>query len=523
MHRETNHGSVTHTGTDVLIIGAGPTGLMLGCELRRRGVDCVVVDRESRIDRRTRAVMVHAAGLEQFEALGLRAELEARGVPQQRISFHTYRGATHTIDFAGLDTAYPYYLNVPQPEVEAVLAAAYRDMGGTLIRSLRYERHTQEAGGVRAELTGEAGPHLITARHLVGADGAGSTVRERLGIEFPGVTYPMSYLLAEGTPAVPVDRGESAMYIGPAGAVSLLPLPDGLVRIAGPVSAAQLDRDTTVEVTEFQSTVDRLGFGSRLRLAEARRVAHYQVHERLADRFRTGGAVLAGDAAHLNSPAGGQAMNTGFGDAAALAWRLGRLLDGADPGPAGPGRGGPGPLDDYARERRAVAADVARTTGVLGLLDAMRDAVTPTAHQAVQDALSGLAEAWSQLYVTYPAADSDGVGPQERPHRDTYRLRPGARVPGHIPDPRRFTLLLPPGGDPSAAAWATGIPADTLSAGQTPRQAALLPVPAAVLVRPDGHVAAVLPESPGGRPSAGEHAERTEHAHHHDVIKGVAV
>ncbi|MFF3245340.1 FAD-dependent monooxygenase [Streptomyces sp. NPDC002870] len=518
MDRETNHGSVTHTGTDVLIIGAGPTGLMLGCELRRRGVDCLVVDRESRIDRRTRAVMVHAAGLEQFEALGLRAELEARGVPQQRISFHTYRGVTHTIDFAGLDTAYPYYLNVPQPEVEAVLAAAYRDMGGTLIRSLRYERHTQEAGSVRAELTGEAGPHFVTARHLVGADGAGSTVRERLGIEFPGVTYPMSYLLAEGTPAVQVDRGESAMYIGPAGAVSLLPLPDGLVRIAGPVSAAQLDRDTTVEVTEFQSTVDRLGFGSRLRLAEARRVAHYQVHERLADRFRTGGAVLAGDAAHLNSPAGGQAMNTGFGDAAALAWRLGHPLDGADPG-----RGGPGPLDDYARERRAFAADVARTTGVLGLLDAMRDAVTPAAHQAVQDALSGLAEAWSQLYVTYPAADSDGGGPQERPHRDAYRLRPGARVPGHTPDPRRFTLLLPPGGDPSAAAWATGIPADTLSAGQTPRQAALLPVPAAVLVRPDGHVAAVLPESPGGRPSAGEHAERTEHAHHHDVIKGVAV
>ncbi|HET6353422.1 FAD-dependent oxidoreductase [Streptomyces sp.] len=517
MHREKNHGSPTHTGTDVLIIGAGPTGLMLGCELRRRGIDCVVVDRETRIDRRTRAVMVHAAGLEQFQALDLRTELEARGIPQQRISFHTYRGARYTIGFAGLDTAYPYFLNVPQPEVEAVLAAAYRDMGGRLIRGLRYERHTEDADEVRAELTGDAGTYLVTAHYLVGADGASSTVRERLGVGFPGVTYPMSYLLAEGTPAVPVDRDESAMYIGPAGAVSLLPLPDGLVRIAGPVSAVQFDRDTTVEVTEFQSTVDRLGFGSTLRLAQARRVAHYQVHERLADCFRTGRAALSGDAAHLNSPAGGQAMNTGFGDAAALAWRLGHLFDGADPGPAGPGL-----LDDYARERRAVASDVARTTGVLWLLDAMRDAATPASHQAVEDALSGLAEAWSQLYVTYPAADSDGATGQERPHRDTYRLRPGARVPGHTPDPHRFTLLLPPGSEPSAAAWVTGIPEGTLSAGQTPRQAALLPVPAAVLVRPDGHVATVLTPPPGGRPTAGEHAERTGQAHHHDVSKGVA-
>lgn len=188
-----------------------------------------------------------------------------------------------------------------------------------------------------------------------------------------------------------------------------------------------------------------------------------------------------------------------------------------------PARPSPGPLDDYARERRAVASDVARTTGVLGLLDAMRDAVTPAAQQAVEDALSGLAEAWSQLYVTYPAAASDGAAAQERPHRDTYRLRPGARVPGHTPDPRRFTLLLPPGSEPSADAWVTGIPAGTLSAGQTPRQAALLPVPAAVLVRPDGHVATVLIPPPGGRPAAGEHAEHTRQAHHHDVTKGVAV
>lgn len=125
------------------------------------------------------------------------------------------------------------------------------------------------------------------------------------------------------------------MYIGPAGAVSLLPLPQGTVRIAGPVSPEALDRDSELSTRHFQETVDTLGFGPALRFERVDRIAHYQVHERLAERFTHGRTVLAGDAAHLNSPAGGQAMNTGFGDAWALAWRLDALLTGP-PAPSSP-------------------------------------------------------------------------------------------------------------------------------------------------------------------------------------------
>ncbi|MER5537738.1 FAD-dependent monooxygenase [Streptomyces mirabilis] len=495
------------TETEVLIVGAGPTGLMLGCELRTRGVDCLLVERGQEIDPRTRAVMVHAASLERFEALGLREQLEARGITQLRIGFHAL-GRSWALDFTDQDTSFPYYLNVPQPEVEAILADAYRDLGGHLVRGVRYEEHREQGGQVVARLRSETGAddRTVAARWLVGADGSSSSVRGGLGVAFDGVTYPMSYLLAEGEPVAEPSRDESAMYIGARGAVSLLPMPDGTVRVAGPVARQLLDRDAALEFDEFQNIVDALGFGDRLRLARVDRLAHYQVHERLAERFRVGRVLLAGDAAHLNSPAGGQAMNTGFADATALAWRLARLTRSVD--------GVPALLDDYARERRAAAAEVARSTGVLPLLDAMRGAsadgvehagttgadgsgmhAVAAAERTVREGLARLADAWSQLYLTYPRpAEDDANARAVLGDRDTHRLRVGARVPMHAPDPHRFTLLLPP--TPSASdvpgAAAAGLPPDTVIARQSPRQAAFLSRPAAVLVRPDGHVAAVL-------------------------------
>ncbi|MCP3821641.1 FAD-dependent monooxygenase [Streptomyces sp. A3M-1-3] len=488
--------------TDVLIVGAGPTGLMLGCELRARGIECTVVDAAPGIDRRTRAVMVHAASLEALEALGLRRETERRGLRQQRISFHVHHGAVHTVEFAGLDTPYPYYVNVPQPEVEEVLAEALAERGGRLVRGVRYDSHHEDPAvdSLRVELSGPAGELTVRARYLVGADGASSTVRERLGVGFPGVTYPMSYLLAEGEPLRRPDPDASSMYIGPGGAVSLLPLPGGVVRVAGPVSADSLDRGAAVSDAAFRSAVDQLGFGSVLRLRSVGRPAHYQVHERLAERFRSGRVVLAGDAAHLNSPAGGQAMNTGFADAAALAWRLARLVR---------GQGDDGLLGDYARERRRAAADVARATGVLDLLQAMRDAVSDDSRRAVQESLDGCPEVWSQLYTTYAAPDGGSTAPL--PRRETYRLDVGARLPGHLPAPDRFTLLHHPGIPPRSRQRPPHLPDGTLHGVLTTRQAAWLPAgAAALLIRPDRHVAAVVPaqEQPAQGPEVQPAAHR---------------
>lgn len=487
MHVDAQAQPVTGSETDVLIIGAGPTGLMLGCELARRGVDCTVVDQAGQIDRRTRAVMVHAASLEQLEDLGVREDVERRAVPQRRISFYTRDAAAFTIDFTRLDTPYSYYLNVPQPEVEEVLAETFTRLGGRLIRGLRYQAHREEGGQVIAELVGERGGVRSVSRYLVGADGAGSAVRQQLGVDFSGVTYPMSYLLAEGHPLVEPDRDESAMYVGPGGAVSLLPLPEGRIRVAGPASPELLARDATVSLDHFQSAVDQLGFGDKLRLAGAERLTQYQVHERLAGRFSVGRVALAGDAAHLNSPAGGQAMNTGFGDAAGLAWRLSHLLrdESRDL------------LADYARERRGFAAEVTRSTAVLGLLQDMRNAATDTQHAAIQDKLAGYAGVWSQLYAVYADERAADTGDA---HEQPSTLTRGSRLPRHVPDAERFTLLLRPGQRGPADPDALGDPRvarGSLVGELTTQQAARLPDgAAAVLVRPDRHVEAVLDDVP---------------------------
>ncbi|MFL1431941.1 MULTISPECIES: FAD-dependent monooxygenase [unclassified Nocardiopsis] len=386
---------------EVLVIGAGPTGLAVGCELRRRGTDVLVAEKAAGIDPRARAVMVHAGALEWLDGHGLRTRIESAGLRRDRIVFHvgtgtgagagTGTGESYTVDFTDLPTPHPYYVNVPQPEVERVLEEAYLGLGGRLLRGAAYTGHREEPGHLVAELAGpgQAGPVRVRARYLVGADGAGSTVRDRLGIAFPGTTHPAPYLLCEGTPgpATDVDPTGSAMFVGPAGAVSVLPLPGGRLRIAGPVTADVPDGDEALTLDAFRAAVDGLGFGDRLRMDTVERLARYRVHERLADRFRVGRALLAGDAAHLNPPAGGQAMNTGFADAADLAARLEDVLSGA---PAGV-------LDGYEAVRRPAAARVARSTRVADLLQAMRDAATGTERAFVRGALSGLAREWSQL------------------------------------------------------------------------------------------------------------------------------
>ncbi|WP_424217511.1 FAD-dependent monooxygenase (plasmid) [Streptomyces sp. BI20] len=481
---------------DVLIAGAGPTGLMLGALLRRLGVDVVLLEPRTGIDPRTRAVMVHAAALELFDTLGLHEALDARGVRCRRIDFHTPHterlGGPFRVDFADLagDTPFPHYLNVPQPAVEELLEAEFTARGGRILRGARLARFESGPHGVDAvAVDAEGAEPRFAARVLIGADGAGSTVRTALGVDFPGTTYPMSYLLAEGLPVLDPDPETSAMYVGPGGAVSLLPLPDGQVRVAGPVSAtAALDRETALDPELFRREVDALGHGDALRLARLDRTAHYQVHERLADTFRVGPVLLAGDAAHLNSPAGGQAMNTGFGDAWALAWRLAAMLGGA-PDTL---------LDDYARERRAAAAQVARTTAVLPLLTRMREADTPAARAAVDEALRGHAAAWSRLYPHHEPG-REGTGPEtvgaDLPAPAEHRLRPGARVPGHRPTLGRHTLLHRPGARPPAGEGPE-LPPGTLAAALTPGQLARLdrhdPEAVAVLVRPDGHVARLV-------------------------------
>ncbi|MFC4051530.1 FAD-dependent oxidoreductase [Actinomadura syzygii] len=335
------------TSTDVLVVGAGPVGLALAAALTSRGVDVVLVDRQAEGANTSRAAVVHARTLEVLEAVGVTDELVGRGVVVPRFTVRDGDRALLAIDFDGLPTRYPYTLMVPQDVTEEVLAARLRATGGEVRRGHEVVSLVQDGDGVTAATaTGET----VRARYAVGADGMHSTVRELAGIGFAGAGYAQSFVLAD----VRLDWGlrpdEVQLFFSPAGLVVVAPLPGGRHRIV----ATMDDAPERPALADVQALLDERGpRRSPGRVTEVVWSSRFRVHHRLADRYRAGRVLLAGDAAHVHSPAGGQGMNTGLQDAIALAPRLAAVLAGDAPAAS---------LDAYEAERRPVAEGVVRMT-----------------------------------------------------------------------------------------------------------------------------------------------------------------
>jgi 2-polyprenyl-6-methoxyphenol hydroxylase-like FAD-dependent oxidoreductase len=333
--------------TDVLIAGAGPVGLTLAASLRARGVEVVLVDKAAEAANTSRAAVIHARTLEMLQAIDVSEELVRRGLIVSRFTVRDLDQALLTIDFDGLPTRYPYALMLPQNITEGVLASRLAELGGRVHRPYELARLEQDGDGVIATMVGG---ETIQAAYVVGADGMHSAVREQTGIGFAGDTYGQSFVLADVHLDWEFDDSEVMLYLAPAGLVVVAPLPDGRHRIVATVDAApeHPDRDHIQALLEAR--------GPQKRPAQVKDVvwsSRFRVHHRLADRYREGRVFLAGDAAHVHSPAGGQGMNTGIQDAVALGVRLADVLrDGADERI----------LDDYEAERRPVAADVVAFT-----------------------------------------------------------------------------------------------------------------------------------------------------------------
>ncbi|TYB44703.1 FAD-dependent monooxygenase [Actinomadura chibensis] len=341
--------------TDVLIVGAGPVGLTLAAALTARGADAVLLDRRAEGANTSRAAVVHARTLEVLEDIGVSDELVGRGVIVPRFTVRDGDRALLTVDFDGLPTRYPYTLMVPQDVTEEVLAARLRAAGGAVHRGREVVSLVQDEDGVTATTsTGET----VRARYAVGADGMHSTVRELAGIGFAGAGYAQSFVLAD----VRLDWGlrpdEVQLFFAPAGLVVVAPLPGGRHRIV----ATMDDAPEHPALADVQALLDARGPRRRPgRVTEVVWSSRFRVHHRLADRYRAGRVLLAGDAAHVHSPAGGQGMNTGVQDAVALASRLAAVLAGDAPEAS---------LDAYEAERRPVAE------GVVAMTDRMTRAAT---------------------------------------------------------------------------------------------------------------------------------------------------
>jgi len=326
---------------DVLIVGAGPTGLTLAAALAQRGQRVRVIDRLDAGDNTSRAAVVHARTLEVLEPLGVTQTLVARGLHASRFTIRDRNHVLVPIAFDELPTPYPYTLMVSQAVTEEVLLDRVVQSGGQVQRPCAVVGLTQDDEGVTVTL--DDASHL-RARYVVGCDGMHSTVREQAGIGFPGAAYGESFVLADVHLSGSVPRDEVILYFSPAGLMVVAPLPGGVHRIVAPVD----DAPERPDASYVQSLLDSRGpDGESAQVRDVLWGSRFRVHHRVAETYRAGRVLLAGDAAHVHSPAGGQGMNAGILDAISLSEALARALAGQ-----------PEALDAYSAERRPVAREV---------------------------------------------------------------------------------------------------------------------------------------------------------------------
>ncbi|MEU4893381.1 monooxygenase [Streptomyces sp. NPDC044780] len=339
---------------DVIVVGAGPAGLMLSCELALAGVRTRIVERRTEPQRDSRALTLHPRSVELMDLRGLAPRFLALG--RTTPGWH-FANLETQLDFTALDSRHGYTLFLPQARTEQLLAERALELGVEISRGYQSTGVSQDADGVEVQVRGpNDGVETLRARYVVGCDGSRSGVREAAGIGFPGTEETMTGVL--GDFAV-VDAEPAALDEARARGVLVAPLEGGLTRLVylDPERMRTPSR-MPVSFPEFRTSLIRV-CGSDLGIAEPRWLSRFGNATRLADTYRRGRVLLAGDAAHIHFPAGGQGLNTGLQDAMNLGWKLAAEVNGWAP---------PGLLDSYEAERRPVGRAVTEDTEVQTLL-----------------------------------------------------------------------------------------------------------------------------------------------------------
>lgn len=339
--------------TQVLIVGAGPTGLVLAAELHRRGTAFRIIDKHPGVLEATKAAALHARALEYFRDLGVADRIVAEG---QRVDILTLRTGYRDrlgVDFrVSHDTRYPHMVDIPQARTEHILIDHLTDLGVTIERGMELTGLRQTGDGVEATVTVDGRTDTVVADWVVGCDGVRSPVRNLLGLEFPGADYADDWVLCDAELDWPLPRNEMTFSGDTEGIYGVFPLPGRRrYRLAYTQSRDDQGRPVEPDLADAQRAMARTGIDGTVLAAE--QFWTFNLAHRQAGAVRRGRVFLAGDAGHVHTPFGGQGLNLGVGDAVNLGWKLAEVCAGRAPAVL---------LDSYQAERHHVAAQVVTFT-----------------------------------------------------------------------------------------------------------------------------------------------------------------
>ncbi|MEV4115806.1 FAD-dependent oxidoreductase [Nonomuraea sp. NPDC049695] len=404
---------------DVLIIGGGPTGLTLACDLARRGVSCRVLDRAEMPSNASRAKTIQPRALEVADDLGVvdqvlrvgAVHVPTRHYDRERVVSEAVEAAVGMTD-PGVPYA-PVWLS--QPRFEQILRDRLAQLGGTVEWGATVTAVTQDSDAVEVTVRTATGGQRVRARYAVGCDGGRSLVREQIGARLEGVSYGDHRWWLGDVRIEGLDRHCQHLWMSPEqGILSLFPLP-GTDIWQFQASIPADDPDPVQPTLDLFRDVFAIRAGlPNVTITDASWLSLYKINVCLADRYRVGRVFLAGDAAHIHSPAGGQGMNTGIQDAYNLGWKLAAVLDGADPEL----------LDTYEQERRPVARAVLDDS--TSRLQAITRAAAKGDGSSAQRGLTG--DFTTGLTIAY----SDSPLTHHMPQSVQARVRPGDRAPDAV-------------------------------------------------------------------------------------------
>jgi 2-polyprenyl-6-methoxyphenol hydroxylase-like FAD-dependent oxidoreductase len=410
----------SHPDCQVLIVGAGPTGLILAAELIARGIRIRIVDKSDGVALESRAIGIHARTLEVLDMMGLADRFIERGQVVRHFRFYSQAWCLASLDFARCGSRFGFLLDLPQDDTQRLLRARLAELGGMIEQRAELIRLASGSDAVTATIRTPRGhTETITAGYVVGCDGAHSRVRHELGLSFDGHPYPQDWLLADVL--IDSDLAEHAAhaFFRPDGLpVIFFPMRGHRWRLTLPFAGARNEGPPTLE--EIQRLTDQRAPWPVI-VSDPTWLANFRCHRRSANAYRRGRVLLAGDAVHIHTPAGGQGMNTGIMDAHNLGWKLALVSA---------GRASDALLDSYGTERRPVADEVLKLTHTLVRYGTMshpvkrriRDIAVPALARstAIQErAVRRL----THVGIAYPP------GPLTRPDSRRSHPRPGQRIP----------------------------------------------------------------------------------------------